>query len=203
MRQNAAPPTFDELLARVRDLPEGHRGNILDGTVYVVEPPSAARAHTIGEISATLFAGSPLGDPVPEGWSFLDDVELAAGDEGLLVADVAGWRMPQDRLAAAATPIRIPPAWVCEVLGTTARAFTLTSKRRAYAQLGVQYLWIADPEAHVLEVYQNQRGSWLLAEAFSEEPGVAPAPFDGVHFDACDLWIRTTTRPPRSTPGRR
>src|SRR6266478_3290515 len=64
-------PTFDELLARVRDLPEGYRGQILDGAVHVCEPPCAARAHTLGELSATLVAGSPLGDPVPAAWTFL------------------------------------------------------------------------------------------------------------------------------------
>jgi Uma2 family endonuclease len=196
------PPSFEELLAKVRDLPEGHRGNIVDGAVFVVEPASSARAHTLGEISATLFAGSPLGDPVPEGYTFLDDVEIAYGDEGLLVADIAGWKLPHDRLAAAASPLRIAPVWVCEVLGGSSRAFALTAKRRAYAELGVQSLWIADPEAHVLEVFQNQRGKWLLTASYSEESNIAPAPFEAVHFDASDLWLRTATRPARPTPKR-
>ena len=194
------PPSFEELLAKVRDLPEGHRGSIFDGAIHVAEPPSAARAHTLGEISATLFAGSPLGDPVPEGYTFLDDVELAFGDDGLLVADIAGWKLPHERVAAAASPLRIAPVWVCEVLGGSTRGFTLTAKRRAYAHLGVQWLWVADPDAHVLEVFQNQRGKWLLTETYSEEPNIAPAPFEGAHFDASDLWVRTATRPARQRP---
>ncbi len=191
------PPSYEELLGKVRDLPEGHRASIFDGAIYVVEPANAARAHTLGEISATLFAGSPLGDPVPEGFTFLDDVEVAYGDDGLLVTDIAGWHLPHERLAAAASPMRIAPAWVCEVLGGSSRAFSLTAKRRAYAQLGVHSLWVADPEAHVLEVFQNQRGKWLLTAAYSEESNIAPEPCEAVHFDASELGLRTATRPSR------
>lgn len=200
MRHKQAEPSFEDLLAEVRALPAGHRGNILDGIVTVVAPANPARAHTIGEISATLYAGSPLGDPVPEGFVFRDGVDLVFGEEGVLVADIAGWRLPQDRLPAAGLPVHIAPMWVCEVLGDSPRSFVLTAKRNAYAQLGVQFLWIADPEAHVLEVFRNQRGKWLLIEAFSEESAIAPAPFEEVHFDASDLWNRVA---PQRAPARR
>jgi Uma2 family endonuclease len=200
MRHRAPPPGFDELLARVRDLPEGHRGQIYDGQIHVSEPPSTARAHTLAEISAMLVAGSPLGDPVPEGWTFHSGVELAAGEERLLVADVAGWPVPKESSALTASPVRIAPAWVCEVLGRSTRAFTLTAKRRAYAEMGVAHLWIADPEAEVLEVFQNTRlrphqtpagsaAKWLLHACLSDERGVSAIPFEGLRFDAGDLWV--------------
>jgi len=89
----------------------------------------------------------------------------------------------------AATPIRMVPAWVCEVLGRSSRCFTLTAKRRAYAEIGVAHLWIADPEAQVLEVFQNQRGRWLLVAALSDEPKASAPPFEDLHFDASELWI--------------
>jgi hypothetical protein len=187
-------PTFDELLSRVRDLPKGYEGHVLEGAMYVTEPPSVARAHTLAEISAMVVAGSPLGDPVPEAWAFLADVELAIGEEGIVTADVAGWRLGRDELASAVTPVRLVPAWVCEVLGGGSRAFTLTAKRRAYAELGVSHLWIADPEAQVLEIFENHRGKWLLSAALSEEPRVSAQPFEELHFDASELWIPTPSR---------
>ena len=194
-------PTFEELLAKVRDLPEGYRGQILDGAVHVCEPPCAARAHTLGELSATLMAGSPLGDPAPASWTFLSNAELAVGVDGLISADIAGFRRSQDELAREASPIRHAPSWVCEVLGDGARGFTRTVKRKAYAELGVSYLWLADPDARVLEVFQNQRGRWLLLAALSDELNVAPPPFEDLHFDAIDLWlpaprIKTPSVPP-------
>jgi Uma2 family endonuclease len=90
---------------------------------------------------------------------------------------------------------------VCEVLGEGSRGFTRTIKRKAYAELGVSHLWIADPDARVLEVFQNQRGRWLLLAALSEEANVSAAPFEELHFDASDLWlpapkIKTPSVPP-------
>ncbi len=196
MRHAIAPPTFDELLARVRDLPEGYRGQILDGNVHVSPPPSAARAHTIAEITAMMVAGSPLGDPVPDGWAFQAGAEIACGDEAFLVADVAGFRVGQRELARACTPLRIAPAWVCEVLEGRTRHFTLTAKRRAYAELGVSHLWIADPEAQVLDVFVNLRGKWLLHASLDEEDAAIVPPFENLRFDAAELWIPTTVRVP-------
>lgn len=200
MRHRSAPATFDELLAKVRDLPEGYRGQILDGTVHVSPPPSAARAHTIAEISAMMVAGSPLGDPVPDGWAFQPGAEIACGEEAFLVADIAGFRVSQRELSRAATPLRIAPSWVCEVLCDRTRHFTLTAKRRAYAELGVSHLWIADPDAQVLEVFVNQRGKWLLHGSLGEEPGSAAPPFEGLRFDAAELWIPSTVRMPAVMP---
>ena len=155
-----------------------------------------------------VVAGSSLGDPVPEAWAFLSDVEIAIGPEGIVTVDVAGWRVGSRELASAGTPVRLVPAWVCEVLGGGSRAFTLTAKRRAYAEIGVGTLWIADPEAEVLEVFENHRGKWLLTAALSEEPRASVPPFEELHFDASDLWIpvpshaiRSSSVPPHASKG--
>ncbi len=196
MRHHPDPATFDELLAKVRDLPAGYRGQILDGNVHVSPPPSAARAHTIAEISAMMVAGSPLGDPVPEGWAFQCGAEIACGGDAFLVADIAGFRASAQELSRTARPIRIAPGWVCEVLCDRTRHFTLTAKRRAYAELGVGHLWIADPEAQVLEIFVNQRGKWLLHASLGEETAATVPPFEGLHFDAAELWIPSAVRMP-------
>jgi Uma2 family endonuclease len=200
MRRKIVPATFEELLAQVRDLPEGYRGQILEGTLHVCPPASGARAHTIAEITAMLVAGSPLGDPVPEAWAFQPGAEIAVGAEGFVVADVAGFRVDQSELSRAPTPLRMVPQWVCEVLCDRNRHFTLTSKRRAYAELGVAHLWIADPEARVLEVFVNQRGKWLLIASLGDEPRAEAPPFEGLRFDADELWITPSARVPPLPP---
>lgn len=153
-----------------------------------------------------LVAGSPLGDPAPAEWTFLSHAEIAVGGEGLLTADIAGFHLSREALAKEATPIRVTPAWVCEVLGGGSRSFTRTTKRRAYGELGVAYLWIADPDARVLEVFQNQRGKWLLVTALSEETRISAPPFEDLHFDASDLWLplprRSVPPPSPSSPKR-
>jgi hypothetical protein len=199
-----SPLGFDELLSRVRDLPPGYRGQICGGELFIAEAPSPGRAHAMAEIMATLVAGSPLGDPPPAGWHILGNAEIAAGSDRLLVADVAGWLLDTTGGDEANPPIRTPPTWICEVLGGGPRAFTLTTKRAIYAEIGVQYLWIVDPDAQVLEVFQNQRGKWLLIAAISDERAAAVIPFTSAHFDAGELWLtdRRSSRTPKPPSSR-
>jgi hypothetical protein len=200
-----SPLGFDELLSRVRDLPAGYRGQVCGGELFITEAPSPARAHAMAEIVATLVAGSPLGDPPPADWHILSNAEIATGGERLLVADVAGWLLEKlGGTAEGSGPSRIPPTWICEVLGGGPRTFTLTKKRAIYAEIGVQYLWIIDPEAQVFEVFQNQRGKWLLIAALSEERSAAAIPFESAHFDVSDLWLtdRRSSRTPNPPSSR-
>jgi Uma2 family endonuclease len=190
-----AEPAYEELVELVRDLPRGRTGQIIQGKLHVSGPGGPAHTHTLGELSATLLAGSPLGDPPPAGWTFLTDVELAFPRESLLVADIAGWRAPRNRIAALPAPIGLVPHWICEVLDPTTRALDLTHKRRAYALAGVENLWVVDPMARVLEVFDNASGRWVLSLAVSEDEVAAP-PFKRLRFDVNDLWL---PRPPRAS----
>ncbi|MET0593317.1 MAG: Uma2 family endonuclease, partial [Polyangiaceae bacterium] len=108
--------------------------------------------------------------------------------ETLIVADIAGWRAPHDRIVALPSPIGLVPEWVCEVLDPGTRTLDLTSKREAYALAGIKYLWILDPTARVLEAYENLRGRWLLSLAVSEDE-IAASPFNELRFDVGDLWM--------------
>jgi hypothetical protein len=183
-----AQPAYDELIGLVRDLPRGRIGQIINGKLHVSTSCDPAHAHTLAELSATLLAGSPLGDPVPPGWTFLTEVELLLPGEALVIADIAGWRMPHDRLVALPSPIGVVPQWICEVLDPSTRALDLTHKRHHYALSGVTNLWIVDPTARVLEVYENVRGRWLLVGALSEEETSA-SPFSRLRFDVGELWM--------------
>jgi hypothetical protein len=197
-----AEPEYDELVALVRDLPRGRVGQIVNGKLHVSTTCEPAHAHTLAELSATLLAGSPVGDPVPSGWTFLTEVELLLPREALITADIAGWRAPHDRIVALPTPISLVPHWVCEVLDPGTRCLDLTGKRHAYALSGVQNLWIVDPLARVLEVFENVRGHWVLADAVSEDV-VAAAPFRELRFDVSDLWMPQPSHHRASHPSHR
>jgi hypothetical protein len=195
-----AEPEYDELVELVRDLPQGRVGQIVNGKIHVSTPCEPAHAHTLAELSATLLAGSPLGDPAPPGWTFLTEVELLLPGDSLVTADIAGWRAPHERIVALPSPMGLVPQWVCEVLDPGSRCLDLTYKRQAYALAGVLSLWIVDPMARVLEVFENQRCRWVLAAAVSEDEVAAP-PFPELHFDVGELWIpqpqpRTSHRAP-------
>jgi Uma2 family endonuclease len=195
-------PAFDELVELVRDLPRGRTGQIIQGKLHVSAGCGPAHTHTLGELSATLLAGSPLGDPPPSGWTFLTDVELAFPQETLVVADIAGWRLARNRIAGLPTPIELVPHWICEVLDPRTRALDLTHKRRAYALSGVESLWVVDPMARVLEVFDNQSGRWVLSLAVSEDE-VAASPFKRLRFDVSDLWMPRASHLPPPMPKRK
>jgi hypothetical protein len=189
----SSEPSYEDLVTQVRQLPQGKIGQVLNGRLYTSNGAAPSHVHVVGELSATLIAGSPTGDPVPEGWTFLTEVELALPDETLVVADIAGWRAPHDRIVALPTPIGMVPPWVCEVLDPTSRALDLTHKRKAYAAAGVRTLWIVDPDAKVLEVFENVRGRWVLTEAVGEDEISAP-PFENLRFDVADLFMPASRR---------
>jgi hypothetical protein len=144
-----------------------------------------------------LVAGSPLTGAYPEGWSFLANVELALASPGLIVADIAGWQMDRRELPALVTPTRMVPAWVCEVVDATTRRFVLSTKRQAYAEMGVRHLWLADADAEVLDVYVNMAGKWTLLASASDGARIEAPPFMGIPFDGDDLWCST---PSQATP---
>jgi hypothetical protein len=192
-RSVSTESSFEDLVSQVRQLPQGKVGQVLNGRLYTSNGAAPAHVHVVGELSATLIAGSPTGDPVPEGWTFLTEVELALPDEVLVVADIAGWRAPHDRIVALPTPIGLVPPWVCEVLDPSSRALDLTHKRKAYAAAGVRTLWIVDPQAQVLEVFENVKGRWVLAVAVGEDEIAAP-PFESVRFDVADLFMPASRR---------
>jgi Uma2 family endonuclease len=189
----SSEPSFEDLVAQVRQVPQGKVAQVVNGRLYTSNAAGPAHAHVVGELSATLLAGSPTGDPVPAGWTFLTDVELALPDEALVVADIAGWRAPHDRIVALPTPISLVPLWVCEVLDPGSRALDLTHKRKLYASAGVRTLWIVDPQAQVLEVFENVKGRWVLAIAVGEDEIAAP-PFEAVRFDVADMFMPASRR---------
>lgn len=181
-------PVFDELVGLIRDLPQGRVGQIVNCKLHLSHTCQPAHAHTLAELSATLLAGSPLGDPIPAGWTFLTQVEIELPRETLLVADIAGWRAPHERIVALPSPIGLVPEWVCEVLDPGTRTLDLTVKRQAYAIAGVKYCWILDPNARVLEAFENVRGRWVLSLAVSEDE-IAIPPFAELRFDVGELWM--------------
>ena len=116
-----------------------------------------------------------------------------------MVADVAGWRAPRNRIAGLPTPIGLVPQWICEVLDPSTRTLDLTHKRRAYAEAGVESLWMVDPMARVLEVFANEGGRWVLTLAVSEDEVAAP-PFKRLRFDVSDLWLPLAPRASQLPP---
>ena len=57
-----------------------------------------------------------------------------------------------------------------------------------YAEFGVSYLWLIDPDIKTLEAYELQDGRWSLLKTLSNDVAVSIAPFDATTFSLADLW---------------
>ena len=112
--------------------------------------------------------------------------------------DALAWRASRLRKADHTGRATVVPDWVLEVLSKTTRHHDLTTKRDAYARVGVRHRWYVDPDAQVLQTFELRRGRWIETGVFSEHDIVRAAPFEEVPLPMADWWW---TPPPR--PGTR
>jgi Uma2 family endonuclease len=125
----------------------------------------------------------------PGGWLILFEPELHLGED-VLVPDLAGWRrerMPEMPEVAAFT---LAPDWVCEVLSPSTAVLDREVKMGAYAREGVQHLWLVDPLARRLQVYQREGERWWLQGSHEAAARVQVEPFQALTLELGRLWER-------------
>ena len=176
--------TYADLVAA----PPNMVAQILGGRL--VTHPRPAPKHTfsasaLGQVLGRSFGWK--GAVGPGGWWILDEPELHLGDD-VVVPDLAGWRWERMQKLPETAWFELPPDWVCEALSPSTARYVKGEKRDLYAAHGVGHLWHVDPDARVLEVFELQRGRWLLFQAFRGAMPVAAPPFDAVPFDLDLLW---------------
>ena len=129
-----------------------------------------ALPHAVAAGALNINIGSPFGFGRGGygGWWILPEPELHL-EEDIVVPDIAGWRkerMPKFPNAAYCT---LRPDCVCEVLSPSTRQFDTGLKRDVYAREGIRYLWMAGPEARVLEAFELRDGDWFLIGTLTDD----------------------------------
>ncbi|MFP2912111.1 Uma2 family endonuclease [Pyxidicoccus sp. 3LFB2] len=171
-------------------LPSGWVGEILDEELVASPRPTAAQTR------AAFMLGVELGEQLDRRrggsgrWCFLRAPELHLGQD-MLVPDVAGWR--RERVAAPPDPdvpfLTVAPDWVCEVLAPSTAALDRTRKLPLYARAGVSHVWLVDPAARTLEVYQRVKRGWLLTGSYEADSVVRAEPFTSSSLELASLWL--------------
>lgn len=184
-RPEKRPATYADLLA----LPDGVRGEIIDGELYTSPRPRFTHAHIELTLGGDVQGAYGRGRGGPGGWWILVEpgVEVLRSPE--FSPDVAGWqreRMPVP--PSLGEPIRVVPDWACEILSPSTRSFDMLVKRRFYAEIGVTWLWYVDPEARTLSVYRRHEGHWLELGVWGNEEKVRAEPFVEVELDLGYWW---------------
>jgi hypothetical protein len=63
-------------------------------------------------------------------------------------------------------------------------------KADLYARVGVEFLWLVEPESHLLEAFRLANGAWLRLGAWAGETAARIPPFDAIELELGPLWIQ-------------
>lgn len=182
-------PTFEELYAEIEALPEGMTGEILGpGDLRTMARPGGAHRLSSHRVSAAL-RGSNLMDG-GFGWWIEVEAEIRLPGSRLYVPDLAGWRVTEEPTFVDDNPITVTPDWACEILSRGTQRGDRAFKLPNYACAGVGHVWILDPEAKTVEVYETQHGLPVLVATAAREVTVVLPPFPDP-IDVGSFWKKT------------
>ena len=134
-------------VADLADAPDdGHRYELIDGTLIVTPSPGSAHQTALGNLHLALRAAVPAELQV-----FLAPFDWVVSDNTVLQPDLMVCRR------ADVTPKNLagPPLLAVEVLSPSTRAIDLGAKRLAMAAAGVDTYWVVDPLVPSLTVFNN------------------------------------------------
>ncbi|MEY4581506.1 MAG: hypothetical protein RL701_6209 [Pseudomonadota bacterium] len=180
--------TYADLAA----LPEGVKAEIIDGVIETMPAPSPRHSH------AQRVLGSRIGGPFhdddgrggPGGWWIFPEVDVQLPDGDVVRPDLAGWR--RDRLPEPwdVRPITVVPDWICEVVSPTPASSRRdrVKKRHVYAQAGVAFYWLVDPDDRTLEALVLRDGGWFEVGVYDDTAVARIAPFEAIELEVGRLF---------------
>jgi Uma2 family endonuclease len=179
--------TYTDLLS----LPADTRAEVLGGDVIL--SPAPLPRHSKAQGSARRFLGGPFDDDDghggPGGWWIFVEVDVQLGPHDVVRPDLAGWRRDRLLQPGLKRPIEVAPDWVCEVLSPSTAARDRIIKRRLYAQAGIPFYWLIDPELRAVEALALRDGAWVELGVFDDSATARIAPFDAVELEIGRLFL--------------
>jgi Uma2 family endonuclease len=191
----ARPPNLDELIAALNALPEGKKGEIIDGELFVQPRPRFRHARAAGFLVRHLGGAFDFDEDGPGGWWIVPEPGTELPNAPEVSPDVGGWR--RERMPVPppdGEPLRLSPDWVCEVLSPSNRRWDLGKKFPFYARIGVPWLWVIDPPAQTISVRSLVSGAWTVVQEVVGGETVALEPFAELELPLGRLWIDPPAR---------
>lgn len=175
--------TYDDLIA----LPPNRVGEIVDGTLHSHPRPAPRHAQAGATLGFSL--GSPFhhGRGGPGGWRILYEPECHLGSH-VLVPDFAGWRRERMPVLPDTAWFELAPDWVCEILSPGTARLDRVRKMPIYAEAGVAFLWLVDPDLRTLEAYAREGARWLLLGSYADQDVARIPPFDAIELELGLFW---------------
>jgi Uma2 family endonuclease len=177
--------TYEDLY----NIPENMTGEIINGELIVHPRPS--RKHTYAASALDKEIGPPYQfgrGGGPGGWIIIVEPEIRLG-EHTMVPDLAGWKKERFPVEEDHNSISAAPDWVCEVISPSTLRTDKVEKMPIYAQFGIEHLWLIDPIAMTLDVFELGGDKWVLLGSFAQNDKARAAPFQEVEINLEDLWL--------------
>lgn len=185
------PATYADLAS----LPEGTKGEIIDGVMYTQPRPRFRHGNAALRLGAGVlrgFGGDRDGDG-PGGWWTLVEPGIELPNSPEVAPDLAGWRRDRFQPPPPDEPIRTVPDWVCEILSPSNRGYDRRIKFPFYARVGIPWLWVVDLEARTVEIKRlvEHEGAhrWSDEAVFADAEPMRAPPFAALEIPLGDLWI--------------
>jgi Uma2 family endonuclease len=184
--------TFDELYRQIQELPRGTTGEILEpGVIRSMSRPGGPHRLTHRRILRSV-RGSDI-DEGGSGWWFEVEAEIRLPGDLLAVPDISAWRASERPGFVDVNPIEVLPDFCCEILSPSTVRDDRRLKVPIYARSGVGWTWLADPRAHLVEVYQTINGLPTLVLIAKDDEVMTLPPFEG-EVDLGRWWLPAPAR---------
>ena len=174
-------------MADLEALPEGVKGEIIEGVLYTQPRPRPRHSRAEGRVAGQVGRSFDGGAGGPGGWWILVEPGIVLPGSPEFSPDVAGWRrgrlpeLPDGR-------IQLAPDWICEIHSPSNRGYDQRVKRPFYARIGVKHLWYVDLEARTLTVSRLERGRWSELLVAGESDVVRAEPFEAIEIALAEWW---------------
>jgi len=149
-------PPFDRR-ATYKDLeklPPELVAEIVDGELHASPRPAPRHAWASSRLMSRVGPPYADGHGGPGGWVILVEPEVHLRKD-VLVPDLAGWRRARLPRLPATAYFSVAPDWVCEVISPSTVALDRAKKLSIYGREGVCHLWLIDPVARIVEVFDS------------------------------------------------
>lgn len=172
-------------------LPEHEQPEIVAGKPYYRTVPRANHGEAVLELGAEL---RPLRRrDLKTGWWIAVEPGVRLATHVIVGPDLAGWRKEQLASLPNDWPVEIRPDWVCEVLSPSNGWYDRGPKAKAYAEAGIPWYWLVDPEQRTVEVLELQDAHWRLVGCYHGEEKLALPPFEGLEIAVGELFAPQET----------
>lgn len=177
----------DELSNDLLALSENRTDELIHNVSYDLKQSDHGHCYARAALGVKLcYVDSTLKSST-NSWWVLDQPELQIKNH-ILLPDLAAWKRVRLPTIPDNEKIECVPDWICEVVSSSTEQKDRIVKMPLYADLGVQSIWLVNPNLRILEAYQLENQRWSLVASHKEDDFVSEAPFGSIGFLLSNLW---------------